>query len=148
MKTLIPAPCLSGASFDPQAEYPQDVQQLVSAAQSQGYRSSPRNAAEIWVRHSDESCASWLVMAGSSDADLVNTLLRYSTVIDTNGPTAPPPPDGYATWLDYAVATMDTRMPQLEQIMQDGATEYSREAMRLAVQAELASLRRLAGLAD
>ena len=100
------------------------------------------------MRHSDESCASWLMMDGSSDADLVAILLKHATAIDTDAPTAPPPPEGYATWLDYAVATMDTRMPQLEQIMQDGATEHSREAMRQAVQAELACLRKLAGLAD
>jgi hypothetical protein len=148
MKTLMPAPCPSGSSFDPQAEYPQDVQQLVSAAQSQGYRLSPRSAAEIWVRYSDESCASWLMVDGSSDADLVSTLLKYATVIDTPEPTAPPPPDGYATWLDYAVTTMDTRMPQLDQIMQESAIEHSREAMSQAVQAELAYLRRLAGLVN
>ncbi len=148
MKTLIPAPCLSGNPFDPQAEYPQDVKQLVSAAQSQGYRLSARSAAEIWMRHSDESCASWLMVDGSSDAGLVDTLLKYVTVIDTPEPTAPPPPDGYSTWLDYAVNTMDTRQPHLEQLSQLDAPEHSREAMRQAVQAELAYLRRLAGLAD
>lgn len=85
---------------------------------------------------------------GSSDAGLVDTLLKYVTVIDTPEPTAPPPPDGYATWLDYAVNTMDTRQPHLEQLLQLDAPEHSREAMRQAVQAELAYLRRLAGLAD
>jgi hypothetical protein len=87
-------------------------------------------------------------MLGSNDAELVRILLQYATVIDGPDPNAPPPPDGYANWLDFAVNTMNTRMPQLEQIMQEGAPEHSRESMRLAALAELARLRKLAGLED
>lgn len=147
MKTLIPAPYLSEEPYDPRKEFPEDVQQLVNAAHNLGYRLSPIHAAELWIRHSEDYCAGWLEL-GSNDAELVRTLLQYATVFDGPDPSAPPPPDGYATWLDYAVDTMDTRMPQLEQTMQDGAPDHSRESMRQAVQAELATLRKLAGLAD
>lgn len=56
----------------------------------------------------------------------------------------PAPPAGYATWLDYAVATMDTRSVELERLLDDGpAGELvpTREEMRLAVRAELDTLR-------
>jgi hypothetical protein len=147
MKALIPSPYLAEDLYDPRKEFPQDVQKLVTAAHNQGYWLSPVHAAELWIRHSEDSCASWL-MLGSNDAELVGILLRYAKVCDSPETNAPPPPDGYATWLDYAVDTMDTRLPQLEQTMQEGAPEHSRESMRQAVQAELATLRKLAGSGD
>lgn len=148
MKTIIPTPYLSSDHFDPQVQFPQDVQQLVTAANNQGYWVSPVHATELLVRYSEDRCATWLTMQGSSDADLVRIMLENATVIDAPDPTAPPPPDGHATWLDYAVDTMDTRQPHLEQLWADAAYEHPREAMRLAAQAELAYLRKLAGLAD
>jgi hypothetical protein len=148
MKTLIPAPNLSEEPYDPRKEFPQDIQQLVNAAQHLGYQLSAIHATELWIRHSDDYCAGWLTMQGSTDEDLVRVMLQYATVIDDPDPSAPPPPDGYATWLDYAVDTMDTRQPQLERLLQEGATPHSRESMRQAVQAELAQLRRLAGMQE
>jgi len=146
VKHLIPAPVnLTDSGFDPQTEYAQDVQRLVDAAQAQGYRLSPGSAAELWIRHSADFCASWLILAGASDAELVRSLLQHATVIDV--PTSiVPPPQGYTTWLDYAVGTMDTRQPYLEQLLTESDLELTREAMRQAVQAELATLRKLAGL--
>jgi hypothetical protein len=148
MKTLIPSPYLSQDPFDPREQFPQDVQQLVTAARHLGYQLSAIHATELWTRHSEEYCASWLMMDGSNDEDLVRVMLKIATVIDGPDPGSPPPPDGYATWLDYAVDTMDTRSPQLDQMLQENAPEHSRESMRRAVQAELASLRKLAGLED
>lgn len=50
-----------------------------------------------------------------------------------------PPPDGYDSWLDYAVASMDTRRLYLESIA-DGR-DHSREDMRESAASELAALR-------
>jgi len=64
----------------------------------------------------------------------------------TNEPDAeniPTPPEGYASWLDFAVDTMDTRAEEQERIWADAPV--SRQAMRDAVRAELAALRRKAG---
>lgn len=55
----------------------------------------------------------------------------------------PAPPDGYASWLDYAIATMDTRSAEIESLLLDNPV--SRAAMREAVRAELVALRRKAG---
>ncbi len=53
---------------------------------------------------------------------------------------APPPPSGYATWLDFAVETFDTRGLWLDQLFQDGP-EADRDAMREAARQELRLLR-------
>ena len=57
----------------------------------------------------------------------------------------PAPPQGYSTWLDYAVEGMDTRTAFLELCVTEGATTPSRESMRMAVRHELQELRRKAG---
>ena len=51
-----------------------------------------------------------------------------------------PPPDGHATWLDYAVATMDTRSINLASLFGDGP-EITRAAVQIAAMEELARLR-------
>lgn len=59
----------------------------------------------------------------------------------------PAPPAGYATWLDYAVATMDTRSVELERLLDDGPAGGqvpTREEMRQAARAELDALRQQA----
>lgn len=58
----------------------------------------------------------------------------------------PPPPAGYESWLDYAVATFDTRSAALDASMSDdGAAAWSRADMQQAAREELSELRRLAG---
>lgn len=61
---------------------------------------------------------------------------------------SPPPPQGYASWLDYAVDTMDTRSAELDCLINDSSAEGAPqcEAMRQAVKAELEELRRRAGI--
>jgi hypothetical protein len=62
-----------------------------------------------------------------------------------------PPPAGYETWLDYAVANMDTRSAYHEHMFQlpsGGSPTCDREAMRVAVLAELDALRLAARVAD
>lgn len=44
------------------------------------------------------------------------------------------------------MATMDTRQPHLEQLLAENTCGHSRDSMRQVVQAELAYLRKLAGL--
>lgn len=56
--------------------------------------------------------------------------------------SAPPPPAGYASWLDFAVETFDTRDPSLE-LMLEGA-DADRNAMREAARRELVQRRSLA----
>lgn len=56
-------------------------------------------------------------------------------------PRPPPPPTGYACWLDYAVETFDTRSTALHAMYEDGAPT-DRGAMRDAARAELRALRR------
>lgn len=51
------------------------------------------------------------------------------------------PPTGYASWLDYAIATMDTRGLYLESIAGEGPV-IQRHEMRAAARAELDALRR------
>lgn len=51
------------------------------------------------------------------------------------------PPVGYATWLDYAVETFDTRGPALEAMFIDDGPKSDREAMREAARHELKELR-------
>lgn len=63
----------------------------------------------------------------------------------------PPAPDGFTTWLDYAVATMDTRTPYHDMLWEcgtGGEIEFDREDMYAAVLFELDSLRQAARVAD
>lgn len=55
---------------------------------------------------------------------------------------APTPLRGFATWLDYAVATLDLRQAELELIWEGSDPhDCSREAIRQAVLAEYSALR-------
>lgn len=59
----------------------------------------------------------------------------------------PPPPPGYVSWLDYAVATLDSRSASLDaQFSDDDHPTWTRQQMEQAARDELAELRRLAGL--
>ena len=53
--------------------------------------------------------------------------------------TKPKPPDGYQTWLAYAVETMNVRSTQLEYLFMD-EDPPSRESIQNAVRQELARL--------
>lgn len=61
--------------------------------------------------------------------------------------SSPPisPPDGYASWLDYAVETLDTRSVQLLTMFDDEKPQVGREAMRAAARQELFALKQAAG---
>jgi hypothetical protein len=137
MKTLRPTRRRNhDAGFDARVEYAHDVEQLIRAALSHGYHLSHDDAVELWMRHSVAMCASWLTMDATSDVELVRAMREHSAVVDEPIP-AIKPPGGYASWLDYAVESMDTRQPYLD---------HTRETMRQAAQAELLYLRRLAAL--
>ena len=56
----------------------------------------------------------------------------------------PPPPEGYASWLDYAVSTMDSRSVELRYLLADDEQKWTRYDMEVAVREELAELRKLA----
>jgi len=49
----------------------------------------------------------------------------------------PTPPDGYATWLDYAVVTMDTRGVATANLFDDDDSKRDRDAMSKAAFEEL-----------
>lgn len=57
--------------------------------------------------------------------------------------TPPLPPEGYQSWLDYAVATMDTRQAQLDGLFDDSVW-VDRDECRQAALAELNELRKRA----
>jgi hypothetical protein len=50
------------------------------------------------------------------------------------------PPDGFDTWLDYAVDTLDLRTPELLNAL-EGRPFVGRDAMRSAARKELRDLR-------
>jgi len=56
-----------------------------------------------------------------------------------------PPPDGYQSWLDYAVATFDTRDAWLESVFKtwvdDAAVELDRSDIRESLRIEVEQLR-------
>lgn len=140
MKRLIPAPLPVTPDFDPLADFPEDVERMVAAAANLSYLVTPRDAAELWRRHSGDVCASWFAVDGA-DQDIVTALLKHAEV-QPDAANLPTPPEGYATWLDFAVDTMDTRAEEQERIW--AGTPVSRQAMRDAVRAELVALRRKA----
>lgn len=57
-------------------------------------------------------------------------------------------PDGYTTWLDYAVDCIDTRTVELEYLFEEslGSDGATREQVRQAAKAELMELRQRAGI--
>lgn len=55
-----------------------------------------------------------------------------------------PPPAGYASWLDYAVDTMDVRSIETVYLFEDVSTAPTREAVCNSARAELEALRRAA----
>lgn len=68
-----------------------------------------------------------------------------------NKPRLPLPPQGYPTWLDYAVATMDTRSAYNEQLWLSepgNNPPCDRQAMQAAVLFELDALRAAAQVPD
>lgn len=61
-----------------------------------------------------------------------------------------PPPKGHASWLDYAIATMDTRsaLHEMQGLFDDDVTpdfNASSDDLRAAAAAELQALRLAAG---
>lgn len=138
---LIPAPQKIASDFDPLNDYPDDVERLVIVATKAGYMLTPRDAATLWRRHSDEVCASWLAIA-DDEQDILPALLKHAQVL-LDAADLPTPPEGYENWLDFAVDTMDTRAEELDR--QIANTPVSRQSMRDAVHAELVALRRKAG---
>lgn len=59
--------------------------------------------------------------------------------------TIPAPPSGYRSWLEYAIATFDSRTPTFELEASDEPS-ITREEMIQAVWAEFNELRKQAGL--
>lgn len=57
------------------------------------------------------------------------------------------PPEGFATWLDYAIEYMETRTLYLDMCV-FGGSDISREDMKAAVEQELRDLRLAAGVPD
>lgn len=147
MKQLVPAPPPVEPAVAPVEEYPDDVARLVDVANAAGYRVTPCDAGEIWRLYSEGVCANWLSPASWSDAEILKAMTRYGVAIDRPA-NRPPPPEGYATWLDYAVDCMDTRSVELERLFEEGvgAGGPTRDEMDQAVRAELEELRRRAGV--
>lgn len=148
MKKLIPTPMIFGESvFDPVVSFPADLARLVGVAKTAGYLLSPADAGEIWKRASDSVCATWLSPSTWKADDIQAEMTRYGIFVEAPEKKLVPP-RGYASWLDYAVHTMDTRSAELDHLFEDGPDEGkpTREDMRQAVRAELEELRQRAGI--
>ena len=119
-----------------------DVEQLTLAASVGGYVVTPEDVVTLWRRHSEEIFASWLAISGAEDADLLACMLKHAVVMPIEQPTISPP-DGYSSWLDYAVESMDTRSLANEQLLRSEALDNvpSREQMHEAARLELLRLR-------
>ncbi len=71
-------------------------------------------------------------------------LTRDST---PTGRKPPPPPEGFDSWLRYAVESFDLRSAELLFLFDfDEASPFTREEIRAALWAEFNELRALAGL--
>lgn len=131
MKRIVPRPL-------PQHPLPEtaqsDVARIVSVAAAGGYVLDPEHAVTIWRQHSTDALGCIWSVPGS-DPDILDVLARYGAIIEQ-----PTPPDGHNTWLDYAVAAMDTRSLEIDQLLAD-SRPATRQQMDAAVQAELANLR-------
>jgi hypothetical protein len=146
MKQLIPAPIPPAEDFQPKDEFPNEVARLVSAARAKGYQVTPDGAAQLWCRYSESLCACWLSISSPDDDEaLVSCMLKYAVVTDVAAGMLPPP-EGYHSWLDYAVATLDVSPAELEHLLADERNRPTGEVMRNAARAELEDLRRRAGL--
>jgi hypothetical protein len=115
--------------------YPKEVHRLVAVAHDAGYALATQDAHGIWRHYSSGLCAHWLCSENWSDEALLDTLLANSVA----GPDVPAP-TGYASWLDYAVATMQ---PPNDHPL-DRPLEVAQA--RAAAQAELEVLRRSVAL--
>lgn len=148
MKILVPAPVSpEKPEFDPVVSFPDDVARLVMVAKEAGYLVSPADAGEIWRRSSESVCATWLSPSTWRDVDILEEMTRYGVSVEAPD-NRPRPPSGYASWLEYAVDTMDTRSAELERLFEEDPDDgvSTREAMRQAVKAELDELRQRAGI--
>lgn len=56
-------------------------------------------------------------------------------------------PDGYSSWLDYALSALDVRALEIEALFNDDLT-FDRDAVRLAARQELDELRNKAAALD
>jgi hypothetical protein len=59
--------------------------------------------------------------------------------------TAPRPPEGYASWLDFAVEMFDRRTVWLEAVFSEDVAVPDRDAIREAARTELRILRDCGG---
>jgi len=144
MKTLCPAPIRPGPRTQRAIEFAEDAARLVAIAAAGGYTLTSGDAKAIWKSYSESVCASWLVLP-ADDAAVLRKLLEHGVVSEDPSPR-PAPPESYGSWLDYAVATMDVRSLELSTLFSDAPSPYTRESFREAARAELAALRRAAGL--
>lgn len=60
---------------------PDDIGTIVKIAAEAGYKISRGDAQVIWSAYSDEECATWMMVLGSSD-EVLRILLKYGDVID------------------------------------------------------------------
>ncbi|WP_323004567.1 hypothetical protein [Denitromonas sp.] len=146
MKKLRVAPLPEPATPDYTVEFSEDVACLVAVAGAAGYGVSPDVAARLWALYSEGLCASWLSVANWSDEAVLECLLKYAVIVDTDD-GVPEVPDGYQSWLDYAVDAMTLPVSEFS-TLNDVQREAATAALREAAREELDKLRRLAGRAS
>jgi len=129
MKRLVP-----DLTQIPPKDYRQDVTRLLQVVAKAGYALTDDDARVIWSQCSVSLSAGWQ-LPEMSDEQVLQILLKHATVIADIAP-----PEGFGTWLDYAVESFDTRSLALEPMFDNDAGP-SQDDMREAARAELRRLR-------
>ena len=136
MRRLIPKPLLLSPLPD---TAPADLDYICSVAAAAGYSLTRLDAETLWRRHcADTHCITWI--SPTTDTEVMTALEQQGQVLEL-----PDPPEGQASWLDYAVAIMDTRSVEIERLFDDAAGTVTRELMHEAVQLEYQDLLQRAG---
>lgn len=143
MKKLRVAPLPEPAAPDYTVEFSEDVARLVAVAGRAGYGVSAEVAAKLWALYSEGLCAIWLSMTNWSDDTVLECLLKYAVIVDTDD-GVPAVPAGYQTWLDYAVEAMTLPTSEVGMLSEEERAAAT-VALREVAREELDKLRRLAG---
>lgn len=142
MKRLSPNRSTHEYYYELSVQHSEDVARLMAAAKAAGYEVSRTVLVELWLRVSTASDKLWLSLGESNDEELLQKLLQHAVVSETSANVNPP--EGHASWLDYAVTTLNTREARMASMFDDDVPVISGESIRYVARAELELLREVA----
>jgi len=62
--------------------HPKDIYHMLSVLESNGYQASYSDVAWAWELHSNDFAASWLILDGYSDQDIIDVMVKYLQLIE------------------------------------------------------------------